>query len=123
MRLFGKYSLAAVAAASLVCAPVMAQAMQGPTYTDTEKIAAATPAVEIANEAQANTHEAPINAMTEQDFVIMARFAFGAEHVHFAVIRSGPSGITSLQMNSLVNLPVQSQFINYANRYRASYIT
>ena len=123
MRLFGRYSLAAIAAASLVCAPVMVQAMQGPAYTDTEKIDIATSAVEITNEAPANTHEAPISTVTEQDFVIMARFAYGAEDVHFAVLRSGPAGITALQMSSLVNLPVQSQFINYANRYRFSHIT
>lgn len=113
---FGKFSLAAIAAASLICAPVMARSLDSPAYTDTKNIAAVS-IVETPAAKSVVIGGAPSAATIERYIALTRDYMFREEDVRFAVMRTGPTGITSLQVTSLVDLSTKSQFDNFADRY------
>ena len=115
---FGKFSLAAIAVASLICAPVMARSLDSPAYTDTKNITAA-PVVETPAAQSAVIGGAPSAATIEGYIPLTQDYVFREEDVRFAVMRTGPVGITSLQATSLVDLSTKSRFDNFADRLRA----
>ncbi len=121
---FGKFSLAAIAAASLVCAPVMAKEVERQAYTENITVAQApvkTVAIAAVLAASVCLIEQVDDRIAADDMLVIPiqRVAYMPHDVHLAVLRTGPVGITSLQATSLVDLSTKSRFDNFADRYRA----
>jgi hypothetical protein len=133
---FGKLSLAAIAAASLISAPVMAEeakirqaytenivVVQAPAaHSHAIAIAAAVAAMVVLSD---DAIAQPEQRIDVDDHMVISfdRDGYLPYGVFLAVLRTGPVGITSLQTTSLVDLPAKSRFDNFADRLRATTIT
>jgi hypothetical protein len=121
---FGKFSLAAIAAATLVCAPVMARSLDSPIYTENIVVAQApaeaAPVVEATIDVVDVMDLSDDRITADEAFVVtIERVSFKQNEVHLAVLPPSPVGITSFLPDSLVDLSAQSRFENFADRYRA----
>lgn len=110
---FGKFSLAAIAAASLVCAPVMARSLDSPVFT--EKIEAKAVSTNVVARPNATTQAQPAGMV----------ISFDPRMVHYAVLPPITRSVTAFDTYSVefAGLNVQPALSLAGDRYRDSITT